>query len=149
VSTINGSVICDRVRAQVSLEVDGELSQLERRMLRAHLDRCEDCSTFSAEVQGFTREIRSAPLEPVGRPVAIPRLRRPSFARVQVAAVAAVFVAAAGIAGQLGALPEVSDGIGSEASRVQFQTRADLERELAIIELVGDRSTQYSGVKLL
>ena len=36
--------VCARVREQVSLELDGELSQLEQRMLAAHLERCAACA---------------------------------------------------------------------------------------------------------
>ena len=39
--------VCSRVREQVSLELDGELSQLEQRMLGAHLERCGGCAAYA------------------------------------------------------------------------------------------------------
>jgi predicted anti-sigma-YlaC factor YlaD len=57
------SVACDRVREQVSLELDGELSELERRMLAAHIERCSPCAGYAETVTRFTDSSRSsAPL---------------------------------------------------------------------------------------
>ena len=36
--------------------LDGELSQLEQRMVAAHLERCADCRTFERTVSDFTHE---------------------------------------------------------------------------------------------
>ena len=64
-------LVCDRVRAQISLELDGELSQLERAMLTSHLARCTDCRVFEAEVTAFTHALRAAPLETLSVPISI------------------------------------------------------------------------------
>lgn len=94
---------CDRVRAWVSLELDGELSQFEGALLRTHLAGCEDCRKYAAEAQAITAELRSAPPERLAAPVSLPRLRRGSFRSVQVA-VAATAVAAVGLGSLLGSL---------------------------------------------
>ena len=75
---------CEGVRAQVSLRLDAELSQLELRMLEAHLGRCADCREFEAAVAEFTTELRAAPLEPLARAVVIPRRRGFSVVGAQV-----------------------------------------------------------------
>ena len=53
--------VCSRVREQVSLELDGELSQLEQRMLGTHLERCPRCAAYAADVRDVTERIRNAP----------------------------------------------------------------------------------------
>ena len=50
-SAVYPQSVCARVREQVSLELDGELSQLEQRMLGAHLERCGACATYAADVR--------------------------------------------------------------------------------------------------
>ena len=128
------TVVCERVRAQVSLELDGELSQLERRMVSAHLSRCAECRIFADGTSSFTRALREAPLERFERPIAVRQLRRPAvLGRFQVGVAAAVAMVAVGIASQLGfgADPRAA----SAGAITQFQTRAELERELALIEL--------------
>ena len=68
------------MRAQVSLRLDGELSQLELRMLDAHLARCAECREYDADVTRITTELRAAPLERMEIPVVIRRPRRISGA---------------------------------------------------------------------
>jgi predicted anti-sigma-YlaC factor YlaD len=92
---------CERARTWVSLSLDGELSELERRLLDAHLVRCAGCSSFAAEIEGVVGQLRSAPLEPAtGTLASVTWRRRQVTPAVRVAgrigAVAAA--AAAGIA---------------------------------------------------
>jgi predicted anti-sigma-YlaC factor YlaD len=95
-------VVCERVRIQISLELDGELSMLEQRMLDTHLARCAGCQAYAEDVRTFTDELRAVPLEPIGRPVVVRRARRMVFYRAQVGLAAAVVVAFAASILQLG-----------------------------------------------
>jgi ferric-dicitrate binding protein FerR (iron transport regulator) len=54
---------CDRAALWISLELDGEISELERAALAAHLGGCAECSSVQAEIAGFTRLMRDAPVE--------------------------------------------------------------------------------------
>ncbi len=133
------SVICERFRSQVSLELDDELSQLERRMLVAHLERCSHCRAYSADVTAFTQELRAAPLEPLENPIAVPRRRRLVTARLQVGAAAAVAIAALGVANQFAA----SDSRGllsGPGTLTRYPTQSQLERELAILDSLAEPS---------
>ena len=90
---------CERAAQWISLELDGELSELERARLARHLDRCASCRVWSAEVGGFTSLLRTAPFVELSAPVAVvvPRVRARRRAAVAtlatVAAAAAVLVA--------------------------------------------------------
>jgi anti-sigma factor RsiW len=99
-SVLHRPVVCDRVRAQVSLGLDGELSQLETRMIAAHLARCADCATFEEDVRAITGELRAAPLEQLEHPIVV-RTPRRSIGRVHIGVAAAFAVAV------LGALTQV------------------------------------------
>ena len=94
---------CDRTRAQVSLALDGELSQVERALLRAHVGRCTDCAAYARDLDGLTQELRAAPLQrPRGR---VPTCRRRHGARrLQLGLVAAVVALAAGLGSLAGSL---------------------------------------------
>jgi anti-sigma factor RsiW len=70
------SPVCERVRGQISLDLDGELSQLERVMVAHHIERCAECEAFRDGLASFTSELRQAPLEAPAHPISIPRLRR-------------------------------------------------------------------------
>ena len=48
---------CDRARASVSAELDGELPELARAHLRWHLTRCGSCRDFRTDVAAFTDEL--------------------------------------------------------------------------------------------
>jgi predicted anti-sigma-YlaC factor YlaD len=97
------SMECEYARARASLALDGELSQVERAHLRAHVGRCTDCAAYARDLDGLTRELRSAPLQrPRGRVPA--RRRRPGARRLQLGLVAAVVAVAAGLGSLAGSL---------------------------------------------
>ena len=58
------SPACERARAWVPRELDGELNEFCRVGLRHHLARCVECSRYAADVEWFTALLRDAPLEP-------------------------------------------------------------------------------------
>lgn len=84
-----------RVRAFVSLDLDGELSEFERSIVDAHVDHCATCREFRASAAASTAALRSAPLEPVAYSFTVPRRASrlaPLSAAAAAAAAAAVFV---------------------------------------------------------
>jgi predicted anti-sigma-YlaC factor YlaD len=89
---------CRRAREWVSLRLDGELSELERLLLRRHLARCEGCRTTAEHVERTATLMRSAPLEHPSRGVAeaLPARTRPRI-RYRILAAAAVVAAGVGI----------------------------------------------------
>ena len=93
---------CERARAQASLALDCELSELERAHLRSHLAGCEACAAFVAGLREVTHELRAAPLPVPSRPL-VPRTHRARRLPVVVAAIAVLVAAAAagGVAGSL------------------------------------------------
>jgi ferric-dicitrate binding protein FerR (iron transport regulator) len=109
---------CERARQWASLSFDGELSELEARLLERHLDACADCRSWAESVAGSTALLRAEPLEqprairgPTEREVSSPGRRR--------LAVAAVAVAAA-LGTLLGATVLRSDDGSPEAPTPQF-----------------------------
>lgn len=90
------STHCERARQWVSAELDGRLSEFEQALLDGHLRGCASCCTFRATAQGFTSELRSAPLEHLEHPIAVSRARRRVSFRIA-PAVAALAVAAVGL----------------------------------------------------
>jgi predicted anti-sigma-YlaC factor YlaD len=100
---------CTRAREWVSLRVDGELSEIERLLLRRHLSRCESCRTFAESVRGATEIVRATPHEVPSRPLAPAEPAAPvRRLRYRLVAVAAALVVGAGI----GSAVVLSDGSG-------------------------------------
>jgi anti-sigma factor RsiW len=129
--------VCQRVREQVSLQLDNELSQLEVRMLDAHLARCADCHAYAEDVRGFTHELRSAPPEVLGRPVVIERRRRYVAARLQIGVAAALAFAALGLGSQLAATEPSSPSLSRFEGKPNLSpSMAVLEKEQAILSVV-------------
>lgn len=129
-------MVCERVRAQVSLELDDMLSQLERSQLDAHLIRCPDCRAYAADVVAFTTELRAAPLEQLGCAVVVHRPRRSSFARLQVGVAAAVAIAVLGYALQLD-FPGVERSSTVVQTPTRFPTLAEGRSEMLQITADG------------
>jgi predicted anti-sigma-YlaC factor YlaD len=136
-------LICDRVRSQVSMRLDGELSQLELRMVDAHLRRCADCRAFEADVRSFTEKLRSAPLETLRQPVVV-RRRRASFSAAQLSVAATLAVAALGLVSQMGVgEPERGNATGTLASGKLFKSSWVPEQEIAQLHDEHAKSTGH------
>jgi predicted anti-sigma-YlaC factor YlaD len=131
-------MVCERVRGQVSVQLDGELSQLEQRMVAAHLERCADCAAFEASVRSFTEQLRAAPREALRRPIVVRRTRRVSFSALQVSAAATVAVAVLGVVSQLGSPQQNVPDVDRQLVRTDlFKTSWQPELEMAQIDPVG------------
>jgi predicted anti-sigma-YlaC factor YlaD len=128
------AVACERVRAQASIELDGELSQLEQAMLAAHISHCPDCRAYRAEVHAFTRSLRSAPLVRPSGSIAPRRHRRVAAAviRFQPAVAVAMAFAVVGIATQL-AVPRQLAPSSAPAFIVSYPSAADLAYEAELV----------------
>lgn len=135
------SVVCDRVRSQISLRLDGELSQLESRMVDAHLVRCPECLAFETGAVLVTEQLRSAPLEPLAQPVVVTRPARTWVARAQLGMAAALALVFFGAASQLAEGPRDST-FGQPA---RYDTTMQLEREVQQIIADGEAFSQGAG----
>lgn len=136
-SAVYPLTVCTRVREQVSLELDGELSQLEQRMLDMHLERCPRCEAYAADVRDFTEQMRSAPQAFMRRPVVVRRRSALSPLRLQTGIAAAFALAALGLGMQLASSPEPSSSLARfEGQPTLSPPRSVLEHEQAILRVV-------------
>jgi len=148
-------VLCERARSWAALAPDGELSELERKLLGSHLERCPSCADFAVEVAAIASELRTAALERIPRPVAIPSWRRrPAYARMRaVGAAAAVAAMALGITAraplsngdqQTFQLPRVVDFSGGDETEIQ-QLRTLRSAALASERAFRNRPARHFG----
>jgi anti-sigma factor RsiW len=122
---------CERTNQWISLDLDGELSQLEQAALARHLRSCARCQAVSTQFSSFTRLLREAPLIELERE---PAYAAPDRIRARVArragfSLAFVSLAAAAVFGGL-VLSGSSGGLGSALafqSVEQQQHFADIE----------------------
>ena len=128
--------VCSRVREQVSLELDGELSQLEQRMLGAHLERCSRCAAYAADVRDVTERIRNAPRAHMQRPVVVRRRRPLTTVRLQVGVAAAFALAALGLGTQLASTDSQGSLARYEGQPALNPPRSVYEQEQAILRVV-------------
>ena len=121
-------VLCDRARAWAALAPDGELSELEQKLLDAHLSRCVACEVFAADVLALAGTLRRDELVPLSHPLAISawRRRRTHYGRLRaVGAAAAVALMAIGITARA---PLPSDDRDTALPRVtNFSNDTDAE----------------------
>ena len=143
-SAVPRTVVCDRVRAQVSLRLDGELSQLESRMLDSHLARCADCREYDADVTRITAELRAAPLEAIDNPIVIRRPWRVSALRLQAGVAAALAVAVLGAITQI----EATADQPAFATPKRYPTSSQLTREVNQIIADGNTFGEFQGSAL-
>jgi predicted anti-sigma-YlaC factor YlaD len=95
------STDCERTRALVSAWLDGELSEVGRARLDAHVAECDACWEYRRSAQHTTRLLRSASLEELRVPIVLPRPRHrlARIAQAGSAAAAAAAVAVIALAG--------------------------------------------------
>jgi Putative zinc-finger len=126
-------VLCERARSWAALAPDGELSELERKLLDAHIVRCSPCAHFALQVAEIAAELRRAALQPLPQPVTVPIWRRrPVYARLRaVGAAAAVAVMALGVASR--APLSASERNTIELPQVTNFANAAPEREVELI----------------
>jgi len=119
----------------MSVLLDAEVSELDRRLVAAHLARCAACRAFDQSLQGLTQELRAAPLESPYQPIALPHLprlpRRIALATAQFSAAATVLIALLGVG-----VPEPQGRSASPQVRTSnlFKTSWQPELELAQID---------------
>jgi anti-sigma factor RsiW len=93
--------LCERTRAWASLELDGELSELEGVLFHEHVRSCEECAAAVEDLRQIAAIVRTTPLaEPSRRGFEFPaRAVRPAVRPLAVRALvaAAVIALAAGL----------------------------------------------------
>ena len=131
---------CDRVRAQIALELDREYSQLERARRVSHVAHCEDCRAFEADLQAFTQMLREAPPERPSRQFAVPRRGVAGRAlRTSSVAAAAMVLALVGLTTQLATDLATNDRrSAAPTAPTVYPTSQVLASEIAIIEDLGE-----------
>ena len=120
---------CERARALGSQALDGPLSDLELRRLDAHLAGCPACDEAVGGMTELTARLRTAPvLVPNVAAVPVRKGRRPGRTALQVAGIAAVVAAFAG----LGALVASPSGASppETGARIVVAERTDLRGTL-------------------
>jgi anti-sigma factor RsiW len=132
---------CERVREQLSLALDGELSELEGLRLKTHLDGCPGCRAFEARTRAATNMLRTAELEEPDFPLVLPRRRRVPVRMLQAGAAAAAIALVAGLStlNRLGQhesavpsfhlSPTASLGHDDEVAPVRHQRLRPVQRE--------------------
>ena len=113
-----------------ALAPDAELTELERRLLDAHLARCPECTAFAAGVEAATALVRSTEHVPLTYPIHVSVWRRRASVHLRnVAATAAIVLMAFGLSWR-GALPvqERAPGARDAASTIVFAV--DTQQEL-------------------
>jgi predicted anti-sigma-YlaC factor YlaD len=129
---------------QISLLLDGELSQLERRMLDAHLAQCADCAAYSDDVSSFTDRLRYAPVLAPERRVVVRRPRRAVAARLQVGLVAGLALVALGLGTRV-ADSESNVDLAQSPPVTEYATRTQLDYEQALLKALEIRTTVSLG----
>jgi anti-sigma factor RsiW len=117
----------------VSLELDGELSELGRVRLRAHLDACPDCAAYARGAAAATTALRTEPLEQPTRAIELPRRRRSLTRVLQLAAATLAVGAAVGLGSFLGSLNGPHSAAPSQAAIAATQ-QPYVERALLALD---------------
>jgi predicted anti-sigma-YlaC factor YlaD len=89
---------CGRSRELISLQLDGELSELGRTRLAAHLAACPSCRDFASAAEVSTLALRTSPLEQPSRQILVPHGRRTRLRAVQAGGIAAMLLVATAVA---------------------------------------------------
>lgn len=118
------------------MRLDGALSELEDALVRRHLGRCGECSSFALGIEGYTGLLRAAPPERPSRPVSLPRRAQSAFRSVHFAAAAAAVAVVVGVGSVLAHVgspptrphvPQVTKSFGNQdLAELRRQRRTEL-----------------------
>jgi len=143
------------MRAWISADLDGELSELESVRLQSHLDHCDACSTFKSDVASFSVELREAPLVPLSSPLVAPRRRRVAFQPLRVPAAAALVVAMIGLGGLFASLHSASivrSGNEPSVAAASFDDQSlralRLQHPRTVVEQLVERRAQAQAARI-
>jgi anti-sigma factor RsiW len=135
---VGSPVVCDRIRSQISVGLDDELSQLERAMIASHVERCAPCRDYESGLIAVTDALRSTPLEPMGRAISVRRQRQLVVrGRLQVVAAAAAVAAVALFAAAELSGPDALDldpALAPSRTQVKYESPRQVEIEQALLE---------------
>ncbi len=134
---------CERAREYASLALDGELSQFEHALLRAHLEQCAGCRGYNGGLVATTERLRNAPLERLERPITLPSRQRVSFRSVQAGLAAALVITAIGLGGALSTLGS-SDRVRPQTELPDISERREM-RDINRIRLQEIASSTSPG----
>jgi hypothetical protein len=122
---------CERARAWASLDLDGELGDLENILLEEHLHRCHPCAAFVESIRVVASAVRSAPLELPVRPLELPVRRRIAPVVTRLASVAAILALATGLGFLGSALSEREGAIpASTGPEIALLSPSSVDREI-------------------
>jgi len=127
---------CEQIRGAISESLDGELSQVERARLEAHLGHCAACRAYSADVARTARLLREAPLETLDFPIALPSRRLAIAGRMQVGAAAAALVVTVSLSAVVGSVGGGDSGLSASSASASSAQPAKLrftEQELRML----------------
>src|SRR5436190_18995843 len=128
--------LCRRSVEYISRDLDGDLGEFGQAMLRAHVASCRPCRRVQERMTEQTATLRSAALEPIPRPIALPSMRRfPAFRFTASAAAAAVAVAglvAFGVVGRGG--DQGVSGRALSSVSVDLEGQVLMERHLRALK---------------
>jgi ferric-dicitrate binding protein FerR (iron transport regulator) len=116
-------VRCDRARSLASLDLDGELSEVERARLEEHMRRCPACADAREAMRTLTVTLRGAPLE---RPASSPLRRRAREPAPRRGVLALRLLAAAVLAALAAGLGVLATTLGGERERPSPSTPPDI-----------------------
>jgi predicted anti-sigma-YlaC factor YlaD len=135
-------IACERTRALVSAQLDGAGSELERRLVDAHVRGCEECGTFRDEAEAIAGMLRSAPLESFLCQLETPRRGRRRATAQRTLGVAAALVGVFFVGGVLQSVTPPRDT--SEAAMVASPLVEQLAGDEAIRPLARESLVQAS-----
>jgi anti-sigma factor RsiW len=138
---------CDRAREYASLALDGELSQFEHALLRAHLEQCNGCRSYNGGLVATTERLRNAPLERLERPITLPSRQRVSFRSVQAGLAAALVITAVGLGGLLSSFGS-TEGVRTPAQAPEMGERREMRdiKRVQLQEIASNVSASRLGV---